>query len=154
MFRFILMEYEMNEQNFVLMHKEAVFQVLAKPTINSALTMMKFNKVVKTRRPPTEDSTPDTYEQGYVQPSTSQEPAAKVKKMKKGKNVKKSDTSKSKDNLPDVIMSNMVDVAVQTVDDPDELEHEEEYNRIHAQSMWQHYCVTTIKKEDFEFVSD
>ena len=43
----------------------------------------------------------------------------------------------------------MIDVGVQTVDDPDELEHEEIYNRNKALSMWQQYCISTIKLEDF-----
>ena len=44
----------------------------------------------------------------------------------------------------------MVDVAVQTEDYIEEPEVQEEFNRLHLLKMWQNYCVTTIKKEDFQ----
>ena len=45
-FRFILMRYEMDEMNFVLMHKEVVFQVSSKSNTCTSINMMKLNKVV------------------------------------------------------------------------------------------------------------
>ena len=45
------MQYEMDETNFALMHKEAVFQVSARLNMSTALNMLKVNKVVAKKQP-------------------------------------------------------------------------------------------------------
>ena len=147
------MGYEMDEKNFVLMHKEATYQVLAKPSINASINMLKLNRVVKNRKYPLEEDAHQG-EEPDIEPMSSVVSAqggAKPKKKRKAKTQSAREIPKCKDddNVPDLIMSNMIDVTVQTVDDPDELVHEDEYNRFHVLAMWQHYSVTTIKEEDF-----
>ena len=155
--RFILMNYEMTERNFLLMHKEAAYQVLAKPTINSSLNTMKLNKVVKKRpvvnvedefTPEPEPCTPDTSDRTEIQ-TKKKRPSPTVKRKKK--------TSTTPLPAPpqqtltqDVYMSKMVDIGVQTDEKPPEPEEQEDFNKFHALSMWQRYCVTTIKREDFD----
>ena len=49
-FRFVLIGYEMNEKNFVLMHKEVVYQVQSKCNMPTVINMLKINQLLIKKR--------------------------------------------------------------------------------------------------------
>ena len=82
------MQYEMDETNFALMHKEAVFQVSARLNMSTALNMLKVNKVVAKKQP---DPQIDDVEETVTpdQPSTSTPKSPEVQpKRKRGPKTK------------------------------------------------------------------
>ena len=150
------MKYEMDEMNFVLMHKEVVLQVSPKSNTHTSINMMKFNKVVTRHRAQINDQ--EQHEVPIPIPEASTSTASHMKAIPQNRKRKATDKSQAKNDKkskiqqdePDVVMSNMVDVAVQTEDYIEEPEIEEEFKRLYLLKMWQNYCVTTIKKEDFQ----
>ena len=77
----------MDETNFALMHKEAVFQVSARLNMSTALNMLKVNKVVAKKQP---DPQIDDVEETVTpdQPSTSTPKSEVQPKRKRGPKTK------------------------------------------------------------------
>ena len=141
------MGYEVDEMNFVLMHKEVVFQVESKSNMPTALNMLKINQIVMKHKPVNETEIESDFgniQQGQSKskkdlPSTS----GVIKSPKKQKTKAKSKVEKVQ----------MVTASTQTTEEmfpvnlPDD---EEDFNMFHLQAMRQKYLVTTIREQDFE----
>ena len=140
------MNYECDEMNFVLMHKEAVFQVSAKSNLPTALNMMKISKLVMKQKAVVEEDVDKNDPLLSDGPSTSSIPVSPVAHLpaspkvvrKKGKKVTKlvEVATAATQTAPEVISVNLAS------DDID-------FDLFKLQSMRQNFLVTTVREQDF-----
>ena len=140
------MGYECNEMNFVLMHKEAVFQVATKSNLPTALTMMKINKVMMKQKSQNQEgnymnamSVEDTESTSKPHPSplpiVAQSPKKKISRSKK--------ETKSVDMVSVATQTKKEVIAVNLAAD------EDEFSMFDLEAMRQNFLITTIREQDF-----
>ena len=141
------MNYEYNEMNFTLMHKEVVFQVAAKSNLPTMLNMLKINKIVmkpKTQSEEEKSAIPVPVSDG---PSTSNPPIARSPISEKSKPKGKTKATKKSKSVEMVTSSTQTAEGVITLnlaaDDDD-------FDLLELKRMRQKYLVTTIRQQDFE----
>ena len=141
------MNYEFNEMNFVLMHKEVVFQVAAKSNLSTALNMMKINKVVMKQKAQSDEQynvQPQNVDEG---PSTSNSTVPSVVNVPRTpRRSKGSGQKKTK-------LIEKVTVATQTSDHVVSVNlaaDDEEFDMFDLKAMRQQFLITTIRENNFQ----
>ena len=138
------MQYEMDETNFALMHKEAVFQVSARLNISTALNMLKVNKVVAKKQP---DPQIDDVEETVTpdQPSTSTPKSPEVQpKRKNGPKTKVIMCDASTQTDKEQIIELQTDKKKEV-----ELDDLEDFSMFKALATRQKFLADTICEQDF-----
>ena len=153
--RFISMHIEMDEINFLHMHKTVVIEVISKFNISKALSMMKVNSIVsrsRTEVPPVDDANTEPV------PEQSPSTVGIAAKSKCQGVASKSSKGKAKPKSAPVVQPSVEipeeyglyrTVATQTMENIGS-EEEKRFEQFDMMSMRQKYLVTVIKQEDFD----
>ena len=72
------MNYEFKEMNFILMHKEVVFQVVSRSNLPTAMNMLKVNRVVMKQKAQSDEDHDSNSKPIEEVPSTSIQPPPSV----------------------------------------------------------------------------
>ena len=158
--RFIMMESEMTEMNFLYVHQGMVDQVVGRGTISRMLVMLKLSTLIQRQQKVDVADTPQEQNIADVDMAKSQDtsqPAGKKPKgtRKRRRKSKKANAVQQQVVAPvQVIRSENCEVSTQTDIDfeyyltLDEAEYQDYQEYKHAQ-MAQKYLVSVIREEDF-----
>ena len=156
-FRHVSLGLQMDEVDFLLLHKLVVHQLKSKSHMTKGIGMMKMNAIVSKEKhinPDEEEGGPQP-QQDNVQDSPSKGKKKKGKRQsKKGK--KESDVNPqaaaAAAELPDVVMLPNRDMATQTPEsiENDIIEGEEDFQRNNIDEVRKKFIVDEIKPEDFD----
>ena len=156
--RFISLDMEMDEMNFVSMHQAVVDTVVSRGVFTEIIGKLKLSSFAKKAIVPTvEEDIPD--QEVPVEASTSQKvtgtkPKAKRKPTGKGRGKSKGQKVVSREQVPFVQTVGKADMTTQTDSDFEEYLHlsEEDFNEYQMykeKQMMQQYLVSTIQEKDF-----
>ena len=150
---------EMNEINFIHMHKSVANEVISRTTITKNINMMKLNSIVRrTVTVEAEQDEVDTPIEPRQAKSITSKPKGEKRPRSRGKKRKHDEVDETSavpapsPNVPDVVyVPNFCTVATQTVTEEELLTQEEEYfQREHIERVRQKLTVDFIKEEDFD----
>ena len=157
--RFILMELEMTEINFVMMHKETTFQLkCSKTSVKTAISILRLSRLVmKPKIKPEEEDPPQIDDQpsaSTVKVLPPVHPVPKgVKRVAKEKKKVPKPVTKTPEATPTpiIIREGMVTVGTQTTTlvIPVKVSEEEDIERFDLMSTRQQYMVNNISPEEF-----
>ena len=140
------MNYECNEMNFVMMHKEVVFQITLKCNLPTALNMMKISRVVMKQKAQSDDYC-DVHFQ-MIQPGPSSiAPVASPASVQKSKQKSKAKKITQSDSVQMVSVSTQTKPEVVSVNLAGE---DDKFNMFELRAMRQNYLITTIIEKDFQ----